>query len=55
LQESDKHSARFLVPQEALTRTVAKLLGDLEILDLTVIDPPIEEVIGRVFQAGTVS
>ncbi|MCY7273748.1 MAG: ABC transporter, partial [Phormidesmis sp. CAN_BIN44] len=55
LQESDKHSARFLVPQEALTRTVSKLLGDLEILDLTVIDPPIEEVIGRVFQAGTVS
>jgi len=54
LQESDKHSARFLVPQEALTRTVGKLLGDLEILDLTVIDPPIEEVIGRVFQAGTV-
>ncbi len=55
LQESDKHSARFLVPQEVLTRTVAKLLGDLEILDLTVVDPPIEEVIGRVFQAGTVS
>jgi ABC-2 type transport system ATP-binding protein len=31
---------------------VAKLLADLEVLDLTVTDPPIEEVIGRVFQGG---
>ncbi|NJR51367.1 MAG: ATP-binding cassette domain-containing protein [Leptolyngbyaceae cyanobacterium CSU_1_3] len=54
LQECDKQSARFLVRQEHLTTTVAKLLADLEVTDLTVTDPPIEAVIGRVFQAGTV-
>jgi ABC-2 type transport system ATP-binding protein len=32
---------------------VAKILADLEILDLTVTDPPIEDVIGRVFSQGT--
>ncbi|MEN9223194.1 MAG: ATP-binding cassette domain-containing protein [Thermostichus sp. BF3_bins_97] len=43
---------RLWVQRERLTQTVAKLLADLEVLDLTVTDPPIEEVIGRVFQGG---
>ncbi|MCF2971606.1 ATP-binding cassette domain-containing protein [Synechococcus sp. Nb3U1] len=43
---------RLWVQREQLTQTVAKLLADLEVLDLTVTDPPIEEVIGRVFQGG---
>ncbi|MGI0486180.1 ABC transporter ATP-binding protein [Pantanalinema rosaneae CENA516] len=43
---------RFLVPQETLTRTVAKILTDLEVIDLAVTEPPIEEVIGRVLKAG---
>ncbi|KGF72802.1 ABC transporter [Neosynechococcus sphagnicola sy1] len=46
--------ARILVQREALTRTVARLLAELEILDLTITDPPIEEVIGRVFDTGLV-
>jgi ABC-2 type transport system ATP-binding protein len=54
LQAFDKQSARFLVRQEHLTTVVSKLLADLEVVDLTVTDPPIEEVIGQVFQAGTV-
>jgi ABC-2 type transport system ATP-binding protein len=29
-------------------------LADLEVVDLTVTEPPVEEVIGRVFQAGVV-
>lgn len=45
---------KFLVPQETLTRTVAKLLSDLEVVDLAVTDPPIEEVIGRVLRSGAV-
>jgi ABC-2 type transport system ATP-binding protein len=45
--------ATFLVPQETLTRTVAKLLADLEVIDLAVTEPPIEEVIGRVLRSGT--
>lgn len=46
---------RFCIKREALTRTVAKILAELDVLDLTVTDPPVEEVIGRVFTAGSVS
>ena len=45
---------RFLVKRETLTRTVAQILAELEVMDLTVTDPPVEEVIGRVFSAGVV-
>ncbi len=45
---------RFIVQREVIARTVAQILADLEVLDLTVTDPPIEEVIGRVFRAGVV-
>ncbi|MBD1833105.1 ATP-binding cassette domain-containing protein [Cyanobacteria bacterium FACHB-472] len=50
----DGQSVRFLVRRELLTRTVAKMLAELEVLDLTVTEPPIEEVIGQVFRAGEV-
>jgi ABC-2 type transport system ATP-binding protein len=43
---------RFVVPPEALTRTVARILAELEVVDLAITDPPIEEVIGQLFQAG---
>lgn len=46
---------RFLVRQEELTSTVSKILAELEVIDLSVTEPPIEEVIGRVFRAGVVS
>jgi ABC-2 type transport system ATP-binding protein len=44
----------FLVTQEMLTKTVSTMLAELSIVDLSVGEPPIEEVIGQVFQAGTV-
>ncbi len=47
-------TVRFIVQREALTQTVSQILADLEVVDLTVTEPPIEEVIGRVFQAGFV-
>jgi ABC-2 type transport system ATP-binding protein len=47
-------SVCFMVQQEALTRTVSRILADLDVIDLTVTEPPVEEVIGRVFQAGVV-
>jgi len=50
----DGRMAKFLVPQESLTRTVATLLSDLEVIDLAVTEPPIEEVIGRVLRSGAV-
>jgi ABC-2 type transport system ATP-binding protein len=54
VQLLEGRSVRYMVPREALTRTVSKILADLEVVDLTVTEPPVEEVIGRVFQAGVV-
>ncbi|WAL59285.1 ABC transporter ATP-binding protein [Thermocoleostomius sinensis] len=53
LGEVTGRMAQFIVPQEKLTQTIARLLSDLDVVDLTVTDPPIEEVIGKVFQTGT--
>ncbi|MBD2463872.1 ATP-binding cassette domain-containing protein [Oscillatoria sp. FACHB-1407] len=55
LQSVDGRVAHFIVPQEKLTQTIAHLLANLEVVDMTVTDPPVEDVIGRVFQAGVVS
>ena len=52
LESLDGAIAKFLVPQDYLTRTVAKLLSELEVVDLSVTEPPIEEVIGRVLRSG---
>jgi ABC-2 type transport system ATP-binding protein len=46
---------RLLVRREELTGTISRILADLEVLDLTITEPPVEEVIGRVFRAGMVS
>ena len=43
---------RFIVPKEELTTTISRILGQLEIQDLSVSDPLIEEIIGRLFQTG---
>ena len=48
----DGASAKFLVPQELLTKTVSQILGELEVLDLSITDPPIDDVIGQIFQSG---
>ena len=41
------------VPKEATPQVTARILGDLPVLDLTVEDPPIEEVIEQVFSVAT--
>lgn len=46
---------RFIVQREKLTKTISKLLAQLEVIDLNITDPPIEEVIGRLFQTGKVT
>lgn len=46
-------SVRFLVRRSELTGAIGKMLADLDILDLTITDPPVEEIIGRVFLTGT--
>jgi ABC-2 type transport system ATP-binding protein len=51
----DGQAVCFLVPRENLTKAVSQILAELEILDLSVNEPAIEEVIGSVFRAGTVN
>ncbi len=46
---------KFLIPREKLTSTISRILAQLQIQDLNVNDPPIEEIIGRLFQAGKIS
>ena len=45
---------RFLGKQEDLTDTIAKILAQLEVNDLSVSDPPIEEVVSQIFSRGNV-
>ena len=47
-----EHQARLLVDRRDLTTNVAKMLANLPVTDLAVTDPPVEEVIGRVFSSG---
>ena len=43
---------RFIVPRQRLTATISRILAQLQVQDLSVSDPPIEEIIGRLFQTG---
>jgi ABC-2 type transport system ATP-binding protein len=54
VESIEGNSVRFLVKRGDLTMSVSKILAELEVIDLTVTDPPIEEVIGRVFRTGKV-
>jgi ABC-2 type transport system ATP-binding protein len=53
VQEIEGASVRFLVPQELLTKVISQILAELEVVDLSITDPPIEDIIGQVFQAGS--
>lgn len=55
VQTQDGRMVGFMIPQEKLTSTVSRILTELEVVDLTVTEPPVEEVIGKVFQAGAVN
>jgi ABC-2 type transport system ATP-binding protein len=54
VKELEGKNVCFMVQQEAIARTVSRILADLDVMDLTVTEPPVEEVIGRVFTAGVV-
>jgi len=54
VESIEGNSVRFFVRREELTVSVSKILAELEVIDLTITDPPIEEVIGRVFRTGKV-
>jgi ABC-2 type transport system ATP-binding protein len=53
VQEIEGASVRFLVTQELLTKTISQILAELKVVDLSITDPPIEDIIGQVFQAGS--
>ena len=46
---------RLLIRRDGLTAAVSRLLAELPVRDLEVRDPPIEELIGRLFVQGTLS
>jgi ABC-2 type transport system ATP-binding protein len=54
IEQLDGAAVRLLIPKERLTTTLNRLLAELPVLDLEVNDPPIEELIGRLFVEGTV-
>lgn len=46
-------SVRLIVPREQLTEVVVRLLAELPVADLTITDPPIENIIGQIFTQGS--
>lgn len=53
VREIEGASVRFLVTQELLTKTISQILAELAVVDLSITDPPIEDIIGQIFQAGS--
>jgi ABC-2 type transport system ATP-binding protein len=51
--EHQGHSARIGVEPSALIATVNRVMHELEVVDLAIQDPPIEEIIGRVLKGTT--
>ncbi|MEB3230342.1 MAG: ATP-binding cassette domain-containing protein, partial [Leptolyngbyaceae bacterium] len=52
LKSLEGQVAHLIVHRHQLTDIVARILSELEVVDLTIADPPIESIIGRVFQSG---
>jgi ABC-2 type transport system ATP-binding protein len=55
LESLEGRAAVLLIERERLTEVVARLLGELAVDDLEVSEPPIEELIGGLFQRGAVA
>ncbi len=52
IESTDGNAATILVRRDDLTDVLDRLLRDFEIVDLTVTDPPIEKIIGQLFDRG---
>jgi len=50
IEAIDGQVVRFLIKREELKPAIARILDELELIDFSVTDPPIEDVIARVFQ-----
>ncbi|HEY9701031.1 MAG TPA: ABC transporter, partial [Allocoleopsis sp.] len=54
LESVSGRTVKFLVKRENLTQSVSEILSSLNVSDLTITDPPIEEVIARIFKQGNI-
>ena len=54
VKEHRGRNVRLLVPRNALTKTIGKLLIDFDVVDLEVKDLPIDELIGKLFKNGSI-
>ena len=54
IETKEGAEVRFLVPRVELTQTISQILADLPVVDLSVSEPPIEDVIARLFSQGKV-
>jgi len=52
VESVDGRIVKLLVERDGLTDAVGRLMRELDVVDLTVSDPPIEQVIGRLFSTG---
>lgn len=52
IESLDGRVVQLLVGRSALTQTVERMLAELPVADLSVSDPPIEQIIGRLFAQG---
>ena len=55
IESLEGSDVRLLIPREQLTASVTRLLANHEVVDLEVSDPPIEELIGRLFRHGSLA
>jgi ABC-2 type transport system ATP-binding protein len=54
IESHQGHQVRLLIERQQLTSSVGRLLAAFPVVDLEVSDPPIEEIIGRLFLRGSV-
>ena len=52
VESLEGHVVKLIVKREELTQTVQRILADFTVTDLAVSDPPIEQIIGRLFKQG---
>lgn len=55
IEAIEGQQVKFFVSREHLTATISRILAQLPVSDLSVNEPPIEEVIGRLFSTGQVN
>lgn len=54
LEEYDSCLVRLLIPRDDLTNSITSILNNFPVKDLEIADPPIEELIGKLFKSGIV-